>query len=496
MDRVPSTDVVAGSEPALLWQHFSAFTRIARPSGGEQGMTDYIVAWAVRHGFTTAHDQARNLCVWVPASPGHEHVEPLVLQAHLDMVCERRPGSEYDPRQGRIHVVRQEIAGRDWLVADETTLGADNGIGVAAALAAAEDPASRHGPLELLFTVEEETTMSGALGLEPKLVRGQRLINLDGEADDVLLVGCAGGVDHNIRWARPRASLPPGWSCWTVKVRGLSGGHSGLEIHTDRLNAIRALARVLDIAAVGLPQRLVSVSGGNASNAIPRECEAVIGLPEADSAVFQAGLVRARDELVRHYQDREKGLIVDVQPVEGRAAAFSEADSRALLDMVLGIPTGVVAMSQAIAGLVETSNNLGVIACEAGLIRLVSSTRCSHDPGLDDVSATLAALARQAGADIEPVSRYPGWRPAVTSPLLVVAKEVHRRVLGCEPLVLAVHAGLECGAIAAAIPGMDMVSFGPAITGTHAPGERVCVPSVARFYTLLLAVLAELAGGR
>jgi dipeptidase D len=493
VDRAVSTDLFSGLEPALLWQHFSAFTRIARPSGGEQDMIDHITAWAGRLGFATARDRAGNLCVRVGATARHESAPTTVLQAHVDMVCERRPGSAYDPRQGRIHVVRQQVDGRDWLVADETTLGADNGIGVAAALAVAEDSASRHGPLELLFTVEEESTMAGAVGLGPDLLTGRRLLNLDGEADDVLLVGCAGGVDHVLRWARPRAALPSGWSAWAVSVRGLVGGHSGLEIHTDRLNAIRALARMLDLAGAGLPLRLVSLAGGNASNAIPRECEAIVCLPEAASAAFRAGVARGRDELVRHYQDREKGLDVEGRPIEGRPAAFSETDSRVLLDLVLSVPTGVLAMSQAIAGLVETSNNLGVVATEAGLVRLVSSTRSAHEPGLNDVSATMAALARQAGTDVEPFGRYPGWRPDVGSPLLGVVRDVHHRVLGREPVVMAVHAGLECGPIAAAMPGMDMVSFGPAITGTHAPGERVCVPSVQRFYTLLQATLEELA---
>jgi dipeptidase D len=487
----PSTDPFAGLLPARLWEHFADFTRIARPSGGEQGVVDHITAWAGRLGFATARDTAGNLCVRVPASPGRESATPLVLQAHLDMVCERRPGSAFDPRQGRLHLVRQTIDGKEWLVADETTLGADNGIGAAAALAVAEDDRCQHGPLELLLTVEEESTMAGAVGLGRDLVRGRRMLNLDGEADGVLLVGCAGGVDHLLNWSRPRDRVGPGWSCWSVSVRGLVGGHSGLEIHADHLNAIRGLARVLDVATVGLPFRLAGLAGGNASNAIPRECQDIACVPGASAGAFRAGLDRGRDLLIRHYQDREKGLQVDTEPVSDAPLVFSEGDSRSLLDLVLAIPTGVIAMSQAIAGLVETSTNLGIVASEAGVVRLTCSTRSSHDPGLEDVSATLKGLARQAGADIEPFGRYPGWRPNVQSPLLRTCQEVRARVVGSEALVLAVHAGLECGPIAAAVPEMDMVSLGPWITGTHAPGERVCIPSVARFYELLLAILAE-----
>jgi dipeptidase D len=481
-------DAFAGLEPAALWRHFAALTGIARPSGREQRALAYVREWAGARGLELRSDAAGNLCVRVPATRGHEAAAPVILQGHLDMVCERNADSPHDPEQGRIHVVRDG----DWLRSEGTTLGADNGIGIAAALAAAEDAALRHGPLELLMTVDEEAGMSGARGLDPALLSGRTLINLDSEDDRLLFVGCAGGGDVSIAFRARRIGVPQELQPLRLRVRGLKGGHSGIDIHRNRLNAVHALVRLLQQGAADEPLRLATLEGGSKRNAIPREAGATLHV--ASAAAFRQRVEAATQALCQQYRGLDDGLEVFVEPAEAGGEAWSEVDSRRLLDLLRGIPSGVIAMSMDIPGLVETSTNLGVVRTQGEVAGILVLARSSVAAALAALVDTHRSLARLAGAQLTHLGGYPGWKPDLDSRALGVTRRAYAREFGHEPEVTAVHAGLECGLIGERVPGMDMVSFGPTLEGVHAPGERVSIASVARFWRLLGAVLADLAG--
>jgi dipeptidase D len=495
-------DAFAGLEPVGVWTHFAAFTRIARPSGQEAAVRDYIRGWTERQGgWETALDGAGNLRVRVPASPGLESVPSVILQGHLDMVCTRdADAGEYDPEQGRIRVFRateqdgalvEDPAG-DWLKADRTSLGADNGVGVAAALAVAADRSIARGPLDLLFTVEEETGLAGARRLDPALVAGRTLLNVDSEEEGILTIGSAGGRTTEILWARAPAIRPTGAAALEVALFGLLGGHSGVDINRGRLNAIRGLARVLQEAAWQVPFGIAWLRGGDRANAIPREARAVLALRPEEEPALRAALEGALSGLRSWYRAVEAGMDCRVSPVATPESAYSPVQSAVLLDLLAGIPTGVVAMSQGLPDLVETSNNLGVAATEAGGLTLSCASRSSVEEALEDVTGTLLAVAELAGARAVPGTPYPGWNPDPASSALGVAKTVYARLFAEEAETAAVHAGLECGELKGKLPHLDIVSFGPTIVGAHSTRERVHIPSVARFYRLLAGVLSEL----
>jgi dipeptidase D len=481
----------AGLEPALLWQHFAAFTRIPRPSGQEQAISDHVTSWAEKAGYEVRRDGSGNLCVVVPASPGREQAPVVVIQGHLDMVCERNSDSPYDAEKDPLHVVREG----DWLTAEGTTLGSDNGIGVAAGMAVADDESVPHGPLELLMTLDEETGMTGAMTLDPELVRGRIMLNLDSEEDGVLFVGCAGGTDTRTVFTPEREAPPAGTKPFVVSVSGLKGGHSGLDIAKNHQNAIHALARVLEGAGARAPFRLSSFDGGSKRNAIPREARAVVFLAPDAEAGFREGAEQVRATLVEQFQGVDDGLVVKVEPADGAApdAAFTAASGERLLALLRALPSGVLAMSQDIEGLVETSTNLGVATSQDdGRVELISCTRSSVAPALRGALDQLQSVARLAGAGATEHGAYPGWKPNMASTALAKTKQAYVRLFGNEPEVTAIHAGLECGLIGERMPGMDMISFGPDIRGAHSPDERVHIPSVARFWQLLGAVLDDL----
>lgn len=480
-----SQDPFAGLQPAALWKHFAAFTKIARPSGQEQKMAEYVRGWAAEHGFKVATDAVGNMCVHVPGSPGRENAPAVIIQGHLDMVCERNADSPYDPEKGSIHVVRDG----DWIRSEGTTLGADNGIGVAAGMAAAEDRSLAHGPLDLLMTIDEETGMTGAQGLDPAILRGRTMLNLDSEDDNVLFVGCAGGGDLKVTFEAARAAAPAGFSALLVSVKGLQGGHSGIDIHRNRMNAIHALVRLVQEGAKGEPVLLASIAGGSKRNAIPREASATIFVRDADS--FRRNVDAEKAALLYQYKGLDDGLHVGIEAASA-SDAWSEADSRRLLDLLRAIPSGVTAMSMDIEGLVETSTNLGVIKTTGRTVEVFLLSRSSVGPALADLLEAQKSLCRLAGVKCEYLGGYPGWKPDMQSKSLAVTKAAYARLFGSEPGITAIHAGLECGLIGERAPGMDMVSFGPLLVGVHAPGERVSIASVEKFWKLLGAVLDDL----
>ena len=478
------SDAFAGLEPAGFWRQFEALTRIPRPSHEEAQAIAHVAAWAAGHGFATRRDGTGNLVVEVPATPGREPAPSVVLQGHLDMVCERDPDSPYDPREGRIRIVRDG----EWVHADGTTLGADNGVAIAAMMALADDPDAPHGPLELLMTVAEEVGLAGAAGLDPGLIRGEVLLNLDSEEDATITVGCSGGLDTIARLHAPREPAGPDEVALRVAVSGGRGGHSAGDIASGRANAIKVLARAL----AGTPGiRIASFDGGASRNAIPREAAATILAP-GESA--RADIEAAAAQAVRGYARTDPGLGVTVERVPAPRDAWTAEASARILDLVAALPSGPLGMSADFPGVVETSSSIGIAATRDGRLALHSLSRSANDDLLPEVTQAIAAAARLAGAEVEAEHPYPGWRPDLESPVLATARAVHERLFGVPPHVTLTHGGLETAIIGARKPGLDMIAIGPWIEGPHAPGERLHIGSAQRFMRFLAALVDELSG--
>ena len=482
---------VADLEPRVLWSHFDRLLAIPRASGNEDGARRYVLDVAARAGCEANRDEAGNVVVRKPASAGAARARTVILQSHLDMVPEKRPDVAHDFARDAI-VPRRE---GDYVYATGTTLGADNGIGVAAMLAVLEAADVTHPPLELVFTVDEERGLTGAGKLDGALLTGRTLLNLDSEEDGFLYVGCAGGGDSLLTLPAPTEPVPPGHVALCVVVRGLRGGHSGMDIVLQRGNAILMLARALRAAEAEVQGacRLSSLAGGGARNAIPRDATATVTVAadryHAFARALQGEFAKAQSE----HRAADPDAAIAVEPAPTPAAAWSGAAGATLLRLLLALPNGVLAMSLDLPGLVETSSNVAVVRGRDAGIEIVTSQRSSVVSALAAVREQVRAVAELAGADVAQPPAYPGWRPDMASPLLAMMRRLHRDVLGTDPEVRAVHAGLECGVIGEKIPGADMISFGPQIESPHSPDERVHVPSVARFYDLLKAALARLA---
>lgn len=485
-----STSPLENLEPRLVWQHFDAIRRVPRPSKKEEKIVAHVRDWAADHGFPVRADAAGNLVVSVPARPGREAAPTVVLQAHLDMVCEKNADSVHNFDHDPIAV---EVRG-DWVHAVGTTLGADNGLGAAAAMAAAVDPDLDRGPLELLFTLDEETGLNGAAALDPSLVSGRVMINLDTEEDGAVYIGCAGAAGLEGRLAIARAPHPG--RPLRLAIRGLRGGHSGVEIHDNRGNAIKVAARLLsDALDAGIDLGLVSIDGGDKANAIPRECFAELLVDERAEAALRQLLAEEMPEIRALLAGPDPGLEVVIEESpgsEGREALTNDLRDR-LVHLLAATPHGVLAMSREVPGLVETSNNLAVVACDEAVIRVVFSYRSSLTPALSETTSAMRSLCALVGAESSIERGYPGWQPDPEAPLVRRTAEVYERLYGKAAEVKAVHAGLECGILAEKVPGLTAVSIGPDIRGAHSPDERASIPSTARFYALLGALLADLA---
>ena len=484
------SSALRGLEPRECWRHFEALTKIARPSCHEEPVIEHIRRWAAGNGFELRQDPARNLVVRVPATAGRESASTVVLQGHLDMVCERRPDSPYDPAEGRIALVRDG----DWLTADGTTLGADNGIGIAAMMALAEDESLPHGPLELLMTVIEEVGGSdeGASALDPSLVTGTTLLNLDSEEDGKLTVGSASSTDTEIRVEQPREPRLAGAVSLSVSVSGGLGGHSGTDIARGRSNAIKVLARALREALAVAPFQLVSLQGGKSWNAIARDATAICSLPAEREPAFRVAVETTAAAIKDAYATADPGVTVTVTGAADAADAWTEHGTRTVLDLVAIVPSGPLAMSPDFEGLVETSTSVGEAATDRTTFTLHSLSRSSNPSALPDVIATLDAAARLAGGRLTVGQADPAWQPDLGSPALAASRRVYEQLFGQPPTVTAVHAWLETAVIGDRVPGVDMVSFGPQIEAPHSPDERVSIPTVARFWRLLAGIVDEL----
>ena len=482
------SDALAGLKPTLLWKHFSRILTIPHGSGNERALGDYIVAVAKDLNLAWKRDKVGNVLVSKPAASGHEQASGVILQGHMDMVNENNSDVAHDFLKDPITA---ELKG-DWVQAKGTTLGSDNGIGAAAALAVMEDKTLVHGPLEFLFTVDEETGLTGANHLSKDFLKGTELLNLDSEDEGTFTIGCSGGGDSELILPLSRKNRRFK-DIYRLRLYGFRGGHSGLDINQGRGNAIRLLVRLLYQAQEKFKFDLVRIEGGNKRNAIPREAGATLSVDPAVAKKLSALLGDAFAKVRNEYKAVEKEAQYSFEKIAESKERPLTADSQAvLLRILLTLPHGVVSMHPEIDGLVETSSNLALIRCENTRAQIVCSSRSSVASALAAVRLTIKAAAELAGAGIIQEGGYPGWEPDLQSELLKKVREVYSRVFGKEPEIKAVHAGLECGIIGEKYPGMDMVSFGPTIEHPHSPEERVHIGSVERFWTFLTAALRDL----
>jgi len=476
-------------EPRLLWKHFDEIRKIPRCSGHEKAAADYIISVAKTLGYAYKQDSVGNVVVRVPATPGHENAPTVILQGHLDMVCEKNSDVEFDFSKDPIQL---RLDG-DWLMAQGTTLGADNGVGVAAALAVLEDASIVHGPLELLFTIDEETGLTGASQIGEGMLTGKTLLNLDSEDDGVFFIGCAGGENTYAKFKKELQSGEPSGEILKITVKGLKGGHSGLDINLHRGNAILFIARMLWTAARQIPFELIAIEGGDKRNAIPREAFAEVSVPKDKVETFEQILTRVFDDLKGEYGLVEENMEWASEKREKASGKALTAElQKRLLNFLLAVPHGILEIHPKIQGLIETSNNLATAHFLEDEIEVALSSRSSINSALHFVSQKLRALCELAGATAEQPPGYPGWTPNLDSPVLQIAKETYKKLFGEEPKMEAIHAGLECGILSEKYPGLDMVSFGPEIQHPHSPDERVSIPTVKKFYTLLGEILKTL----
>ena len=479
---------VADLEPQRFWARFEELTRISRPSRAEEPVIEHVKAWASAHGFELRQDSGRNLVIRVPATAGRESAPTLMLQGHLDMVCERDPASPNDAAEGRIVLVRDG----DWLTADGTTLGADDGVAIAAMMALVEDESLPHGPLELVMTVAEEVGLEGANALDGSLLTGSTIVNLDSEEDGVLTVGCAGSTDTWIRVDAAREAPADGAVTIAVTVRGGQGGHSGSGIALGRSNAIKVLGQALREAHSSVPFRLVSVSGGKSRNAIPRDASAVVSLEPGAEAAFREALAASDATIREAFSKTDAGVAVTADTAEPAGDPWTAEATATLLDVIALVPTGPRAMSPDFDGLVETSSSLGEAATDGDTLTLHSLTRSSNDAAMPEVIGALGAAARLAGGRLEIKHNYNGWRPNLDSSVLATAKAVYEELFGEPPTVSAVHAGLETAVIGSKVSRpLDMLAIGPQLEFPHSPDERVSIPTVERFWRLLVCLVDE-----
>ncbi|MBS1145179.1 MAG: aminoacyl-histidine dipeptidase [Proteobacteria bacterium] len=478
---------ISGLQPAIVWSHFARLCAIPRASKAEGALRDSLQQWAVARGLAAVVDGAGNLILRKAASAGCEDRPGVVLQAHLDMVCQKNDDSRHD--FARDPIVPELRDG--WLVAEKTTLGADNGIGVALILAALEDDSLVHGPLEALLTVDEEAGMGGARGLAPDVLQGRVMLNLDTEAWGEFYLGCAGGLDVNVERHGSPEAIPDGFQAVQIALRGLRGGHSGVDIHEERGNAIKLLVRVLREIEAAMPLRLAGLQGGSARNALPREAVATVAVPAESVARLSALVANIAGVLQAELRGVDEGFSLSVAHAEA-AAVLAAGEQAVWLASLHAAPHGVRRMSRQVPGVVETSNNLGMVDLHPNGGSCNFMVRSLIGSGALALADEIVSLWGLSGTTAEKSGFYPGWAPNPDSDLLKLCQAVYRRDFGADSKVQVIHAGLECGLIGDKYPGMDIVSFGPTIHGAHAPGERVEVASVERCWRLLRAILSEI----
>lgn len=472
-------------EPHGLWENFYRLTQIPRPSKKESKAIDFVEQYGRQLGLETVRDAIGNVVIRKPATPGYENRAGIILQGHCDMVPQKNSDKEHDFETDPI----QTVIDGEWVRADGTTLGADNGIGVAAALAVLADDTLEHGPVEVLVTMDEETGMTGANALRPGVLKGDILLNLDSEEEGELYVGCAGGIDANITFHSTPVETAADDIAFRISIGGLCGGHSGCDIALQRANANKLLFRFLKYAAANYEAMLAHVDCGNMRNAIPREGYAIITIDREDREDFLEAVDEFEDMFRAEYSGVEPNLRFEAEQVPTPATVIDEMTADDLINAVQGCPNGVIRMSTDMPGLVETSSNLAIVCSHDNVIDVRLLIRSSVDTAKEDVASSVESIFRLAGADVELAGEYSGWKPNMKSAILAEMQSLYARLFGAEPHVTSIHAGLECGIMGAKYPNWDMISFGPTIRHPHSPDEKVNIVSVGRFWTLLTETL-------
>ncbi|HEX9972666.1 MAG TPA: aminoacyl-histidine dipeptidase [bacterium] len=478
----------AKTNDIIKW--FTEITKIPRCSKHEEKIRAWLMDWAKQNNFETKTDKVGNLVIKVPASPGYETAPMTVLQGHMDMVCEKTPESKHDFTKDPLKLVYDG----DWLKADGTTLGADNGIAIAMAMTAALDKEIKHPPLELLFTVDEETGLTGANSLEPGFIKGKLLINLDSEDEGVFTVGCAGGINTTSMVPLMMEKIPSNYKQHKIAAGGMKGGHSGIDIAKEKANAIKMLARTLYQIRNEVDLRIADFTGGRAHNAIPRDCETVVYFPKSDWEKAKKIVSELEKTLKSEFKDTDPDLKLTIEATEAGnfQKILTAQDTQKFIDVIFAMPHGVDAMSSAIPGLVETSNNLANIKIENGAVKILTSQRSSLVSRLHALTARIEAVARLAGGEGKSGDGYPPWPPKMDSALLDKSKKLYEKMYGKKPIVEIIHAGLECGIIGDRNPGMDMISLGPDLKNPHSPDEKINVVAVGKVWDFLVELLKEL----
>jgi dipeptidase D len=482
-------DAIRQLKPNLLWNAFVDLNGVPRPSKKEAAVSAFVVERGRRLGLETVADTLGNVLIRKPASVGYENHPPVVLQSHIDMVWQKNADTDFDFETQGI----QMYVDSDWVRAHGTTLGADNGIGVASIFSVLESTSLAHPPLECVFTIDEETGMTGAKELDSAWLKGKVLLNLDTEQDNELTIGCAGGADVTATARYETELAGPEFESLKIHVIGLKGGHSGMEIHLGRANANKVMNRLLYSAAKLFGIRLSKLEGGSLRNAIPRESVATVFVPKANVASFSAWIQSETEVIQSENAVTDPQLQVVCKPVSGVVPELVPVQTQhSILSVVSGVLSGIHRMSPSIPGLVQTSNNLARVVVGGGQIAIFCLARSSVDTERDALTDSLTSILEQLGGSIETTGKYPGWQPEPQSNIVRLMRSLYIELYTEEPQVAACHAGLECGIIGSKFPGMEMISFGPNILGAHSPDERVQISSVQKFYRYLVATLAKL----
>lgn len=474
-------------KPSCVFHYFEEICQVPRPSKKEEKIRAFLVNFAKQHGLEYKEDEAGNILIKKAATPGMENRKTVILQSHMDMVCEKNNETEHNFETDPI----QTYVDGEWLRAKGTTLGADNGIGVATELAVLAADDLQHGPIECLFTVDEETGLTGAFALKEGFMEGEILVNLDSEDEGELFIGCAGGAGTKAEFPCPMVQAPEGYFFFRVAVKGLTGGHSGDDINKGRANANKLLNRYLMQLMQRYDLRLCMIDGGNLHNAIPREASALCAVPMAEKESVRVDLNIFLAEVENEYAVTEPNLTMELESESAQPEVMEPEAMKRFLHAIYAVHNGVYAMSQDMEGLVETSSNLASIKQREGKLLVVTSQRSSILSSRKDMSQMVRSAFELGGAVTETGDGYPGWKPNPSSEILKVAVESYERLFGVEPKIKAIHAGLECGLFLEKYPSLDMVSFGPTLRGVHSPDERMLIPTVEKFWLHLLDVLAH-----
>ena len=483
-----TSTAIEGLEPQYVWKRFYEISQIPRASKNEERIRLYLRNFAGARNFKMREDQVGNIVIQISATPGCEKVPVAVLQSHVDMVCEKNKDTIHDFNSDPIRLVRDG----DWMRADGTTLGADNGIGVAAALAVADDTFA-HGPIELLFTVDEETGLTGANNLQKGFIKGKYLLNLDTEEDGCFYVGCSGGMDtvgtFNIEWDEIKKGFEPYW----LFITGLRGGHSGININDKRANAIKTLGYLLNELS-SFEYQIGYISGGSKRNAIPREAEVLIYINPSDEFKVREKINEFSLYCLLEFKGTDDGLKISFDKKEEVPGdrIFTDEFTKTILNSVLALPHGTISMSTNIPGLVETSTNLATITMDSNELMIGTSQRSAIESAKQNIGASVKSVFNLAGSKITVSDGYPGWQPNLDSDLLKIAKQSYMKEFDEEAELKAVHAGLECGILGDKYPDLQMISLGPTIEGAHSPAERVKISDVDKFYKLIKAILTDI----